>query len=77
MKTETVYLNLYKYGVSPYWTMHTSREIAVSQAQVNCFNDNHALHVAMPVELEINCKAMTKCNCICDDVVIVLSVKSQ
>ncbi len=47
---DTVFLNLYKYGKPPYWTMHTSRELAEHEAEFNRQTHKHEpIHVALPV----------------------------
>ena len=47
---DTVFLNLYPYGLKPYWTTHTSRQVAENDAKLHRVVDSDvALHIAIPV----------------------------
>ena len=47
---DTAFLNLYPFGINPYWTAHTSRTLAENAATLRRTADGvYAVQVALPV----------------------------
>jgi len=47
------FLNLYKFGDSPFWSMHTNYQVAVNDAEQNKRYGNKALHIGIPIPREM------------------------